>query len=219
MLMLITIKQILAGENLTRVAKEVAGLVFTSGKSTAGAAAKAVKDNQQASGPEAQSLLDFVRRALDAHTLFQAAAQIMHYGPMLISRYQTGMSYGLHVDNAFMSGVRADLSFTLFLSDANSYDGGALALEQPAGRQSIKLDAGDLVLYPSTSLHEVEPVTRGERVAVVGWVQSRVLHAEAREALFDIAQVRASLSTNLSVDPIVRLTLQKAEANLIRLLS
>ncbi len=217
--MLITIDQILGTEDLERVRAEVEALVFVDGKATAGALAKAVKNNQQATGAATEAVIGFVQRAIERHDVFQAAAQVKTYGPILISRYQPGMAYGLHVDNAYMNGVRADLSFTLFLSEPDTYDGGALCIEQPAGRQAIKLPAGSLVLYPSTTLHEVEPITRGERLAVVGWIESRVLSAEGREALFDLAQVRASLSLLPEVDPMVRLTLQKAEANLIRLLS
>lgn len=217
--MLITIDQILDEEDLTRVRTEVAELVFVDGKATAGAHAKAVKNNQQATGTAAQTVVEFVQRALERHDVFAAAAQIKTFGPILISRYQVGQAYGLHVDNAFMAGVRADLSFTLFLNPPDTYDGGALCIEQAAGRQSIKLPAGSLVLYPSTTVHEVEAVTRGERLAIVGWIESRIVSAEAREAMFDLAQVRAHLAQMPQVDPLVRLTLQKAEANLMRLLS
>jgi PKHD-type hydroxylase len=217
--MLLAIEDVLVGEDLERARLDIAKLVFSDGKATAGPSAKAVKNNQQAIGPDAEAVVDFVRRALDAHPIFQAAAQVRAYGPMMVSRYDEGQEYGLHVDNAFMGNVRADLSFTLFLSDLENYEGGALSLELPAGSQAIRLPAGSLILYPSTSLHRVEPITRGQRLAVVGWIESRILHAEAREALFDLANVRASLEANASIDPLVRLTLQKVQANLIRLLS
>lgn len=217
--MLLAIENVLGDEDLTRVRGEIAHLAFHDGKSTAGAAAKAVKNNTQANGDDSIAILDFVRKALDANSAFQAAAQPRTYGPMLISRYGVGQEYGLHVDNAFMGNVRSDISFTLFLSDTASYDGGALTLELPAGSQSIALPAGSLILYPSTSLHRVEPVTRGQRLAIVGWIESRVLHSEAREALFDLANVRASLENVSGVDPLIKLTLQKVQANLMRLLS
>lgn len=217
--MLLAIEGILAPPDIARVCKEIADLSFQAGKATAGAVARHVKKNAQATGSDADDLLDFVRRALVAHPVFQAAAQVKHYGPMLISRYDVGDEYGLHVDNAFMGEVRSDLSFTLFLNEPETYDGGELVLELPAGSQAIRLPAGCLVLYPSTSLHCVAPITRGQRLAVVGWVQSRVLHGEAREALFDLANVRASLESNETVDKATKLTLQKAQANLVRLLS
>jgi PKHD-type hydroxylase len=217
--MLLAIENILSGEDLARIQSEVSALSFISGKVTAGAAAKQVKDNWQASGPETGAIIAFVRQKLDDHAIFKAAAQVWTFGPMLISRYDKGQEYGLHVDNAFMGNVRADLSFTLFLSDETTYEGGALRLELPAGSQAIRLPAGSLVLYPSTSLHCVEPITRGQRLAIVGWVESRVLHTEAREALFDLANVRATLEGIAGVDALTRLTLQKVQANLIRLLS
>jgi PKHD-type hydroxylase len=217
--MLLAIENIVCGEDLIRIQSDVSTLSFVSGKATAGAAAKQVKDNWQATGPEADAIIAFVRQKLDDHAIFRAAAQPRVFGPMLISRYDKGQEYGLHVDNAFMGNVRADLSFTLFLSDETTYEGGALRLELPAGSQAIRLPAGSLVLYPSTSLHCVEPITRGQRLAIAGWVESRVVHTEAREALFDLANVRATLEGVAGVDALTRLTLQKVQANLIRLLS
>jgi PKHD-type hydroxylase len=217
--MLLAIENVLAEEDLARLRSDIAKLSFVDGRATAGPAAKSVKNNTQATGAGVDAVLAFVRRALDAHSIFQAAAQVRVFGPMLVSRYTVGQEYGLHVDNAFMGAVRSDLSFTLFLSDADSYEGGALRLELPAGSQAIRLPAGSLVLYPSTSLHCVEPVTRGQRLAIVGWVESRVLHSEAREALFDLANVRASLESLAGVDSLTKLTLQKVQSNLVRLLS
>jgi PKHD-type hydroxylase len=217
--MLLAIENILGEKDLKRVRADIAKLNFVDGKATAGPAAKSVKNNTQATGAQADAIIAFVRRSLDANPTFQAAAQVRTFGPMLVSRYRVGQGYGLHVDNAFMGEVRSDISFTLFLSDADTYEGGALTLELPAGSQSIRLPAGSMVLYPSTSLHRVEAITHGERLAIVGWIESRVLHAEAREALFDLANVRASLDGLAGVDPLTKLTLQKVQANLIRLLS
>jgi PKHD-type hydroxylase len=217
--MLLAIETILSRQDLKRVRAEIGDLAFQDGKATAGPAARLVKNNAQAAGKGVDPILDFVRRALDAHPVFQAATQMKHYGPMLISRYDVGQEYGLHVDNAFMGQVRSDLSFTLFLNDPDSYDGGELVLELPAGSQAIKLPAGCLILYPSTSLHYVAPITRGQRLAIVGWVQSHILHTEAREALFDLANVRVTLEANETIDKATKLTLQKAQANLMRLLS
>ena len=217
--MLLAIENILSGKDLVRIVAEVHRLSFSDGKATAGPSAKSVKNNAQASDIQSEAIISFVRNLLEVHPVFLAATQMRTFGPMLVSRYDVGQGYGLHVDNAFMGPIRADLSFTLFLSPSDDYDGGALCLELPAGSQSIRLPAGSLILYPSTSLHCVEPVTRGQRLAVVGWIESRVLHTEAREALFDLANVRASLDNVAGVDPITRLTLQKAQANLIRLFS
>jgi PKHD-type hydroxylase len=217
--MLLAIENILSSEDLSRVRNEVAKLTFQDGKATAGPLARAVKDNAQATGSGVEDVLAFIQRALSNHPIFQAATQIKTYGPMLISRYDVGQSYGLHVDNAFMNEVRSDISFTLFLEEPQAYDGGELVLELPAGTQAIKLPAGCLILYPSTSLHRVAPVTRGRRLGVVGWIESRVLHSEAREALFDLANVRVALEGHEGIDKATKLTLQKAQANLMRLLS
>jgi PKHD-type hydroxylase len=103
------------------------------------------------------------------------------------------MHYGTHVDDALMGGIRTDMSFTLFLAEPGSYDGGELIIESPDGETEIKLEPGALFLYPTTSLHRVNEVTRGERLAVVGWVRSFIRSSEQRETLFDIDQVVAQL--------------------------
>jgi PKHD-type hydroxylase len=217
--MLLAIESILSTHDVARVRDEISTMSFVDGKATAGPAAQRVKNNSQINGESASSVVEFVRRALDGNAVFGAATQLRNYGPMLVSRYQVGQEYGLHVDNAFMGDVRSDLSFTLFLSDPHAYDGGELRVDMPAGSQAIKLPAGSLILYPSTTLHCVEPVTRGQRLAVVGWIESRIKHIEAREALFDLANVRATLEADDSINPLTRLTLQKVQANLTRLLS
>lgn len=208
--MLLPIADILTPDDLAAIAGRLAGLSFSDGRATAGAVARTVKSNEQATGPDAAALRDFLLAAVKRNPVLEAAARPAKFGPALISRYQPGMTYGRHVDNPFMDGVRADLSFTLFLSAPDTYDGGELALDLPGGSQSIKLPAGCLVLYPSTTIHEVLPVTRGERLAFVGWIESRVRGADQREALFDLARARAGVSGEAG------LLLQKLEANLLR---
>jgi PKHD-type hydroxylase len=135
--------------------------------------------------------------------------------PMLLSRYQTGMTYGRHVDDALMKGLRTDVSFTLFLSDPQSYEGGELVIEGTFGEQAIKLEAGSVVTYPSTTLHRVEPVREGVRLAAVGWVRSYVRSAEQREILFDIETVRRRLfDRSGKSEEFDRLT--KVQSNLLR---
>lgn len=216
--MLLLIDPLLDADDVARLRDTLAEATFSDGRRTAGAAARAVKHNQQAAGPAADAAAAFVKAALERHETVMAAARPAAFGPILASRYRPGMAYGAHVDNAFIGGVRADLAFTLFLSDPSDYDGGALRLHLPAGDQCVRPAAGALVLYPATSLHAVDPVAKGERLAMVGWIESRVRHAEAREALFDIACVRAALDGGRA-DVDTRLRLQKAEANLLRLLS
>lgn len=161
--------------------------LFVDGGATAGWFARDHKHNQQA-GPNKMlaSLLGKVERGLMTHPLVQAAARPKQIVNLLFSRYQPGMYYGSHVDDALMQGQRTDLSFTLFISHPDSYCGGDLVLDETGGEQWIKADAGSLFLYPSTSLHRVEPVTEGERLVLVGWLTSHVRYANQREILFDL---------------------------------
>ncbi len=168
---------------------------WRSGEETAGWHARGVKTNQQLdpSGALQGRLSSVVSQALLGNALFQAAALPERLHGLLFSRSRTGQGYGRHVDNAYMAGGRSDLSFTLFLSEPAAYDGGELVLEHPAGEDALRLPAGHAIVYPSTLLHRVEPVSRGERLVAVGWVQSRIRSAERRELLFELDTVRRSL--------------------------
>ena len=146
---------------------------FQPGAATAGWQARAVKNNEQAQGAAAARAVAEVEKALSAHPVFRAAARPKALVGLLVSRYQPGMAYGTHVDDAMMKGVRTDLSFTVFLSDPASYEGGELVIEGNDGDQMIKLPAGAAVLYPSTTLHRVAEVTAGERLVVLGAEQVR----------------------------------------------
>jgi PKHD-type hydroxylase len=165
---------------------------FVDGRTTAGFAARQVKRNLQ---------VDRTDRSLDAqrkliadkiisNELFRLAARPKALTPLLLSRYVEGMHYGSHVDDAMIGGMRTDVSFTLFLSDPESYDGGELVLESTAGEDAIKLAAGSLVAYPSTTLHRVNDVARGERLAAVGWARSLIRDPSKRELLFDLDTAR-----------------------------
>ena len=164
------------------------GDAFEDGARTAGRIAKRVKKNEQArpSGLAAD-FAALVEKRLLGNEVFRAAARPKSIIRTLLSRYRPGMAYGTHSDDAFMEGVRVDLSFTIFLSDLETYEGGELVIEEPAGERLVKLPAGSMVLYPSTTLHRVAEVTKGERHAAVGWVRSLVRGVEARETLFDLA--------------------------------
>jgi PKHD-type hydroxylase len=111
----------------------------------------------------------------------------------MFSRYEGGMHYGSHVDDALMQGMRTDVSFTLFLSEPESYDGGELVIESASGEDAVKLDAGSLLAYPSTTLHHVAAVTRGVRLAAVGWARSFIRDGAQRELLFDLDTARRRL--------------------------
>ena len=161
---------------------------FEDGARTAGRIARTVKRNEQASPKGlAADFTALVEKRLMKNEVFLAAARPRDFIRILLSRYREGMAYGLHSDDAFMDGKRVDLSFTLFLAEPDTYEGGELVVEEPAGERFVKLSAGSLVLYPSTTLHRVAEVTKGERRAAVGWVRSLIRGAEERETLFDVA--------------------------------
>lgn len=193
--MQIAIANILAGDELSFVQARVKAARFVDGKATAGFAARLVKNNEQAAASDAS--LNEVRKLVSerilGNDLFRMAARPKQLTPLLISRYEPGMAYGSHIDDALMQGLRTDVSFTLFLDDPASYDGGELIIETTAGEDSIKLPAGSLVAYPSTSLHRVADVTRGQRHVIVGWVRSFIRDAAQRELLFDLDTARRQL--------------------------
>jgi len=220
--MLITIAGVLPEPDLAEVRKDLAALRWRDGAETAGQVAGAVKQNSQAdlSSRIGASLRKRLKQAITTHPVLRAAAQPRRFSRLLISRTQTGGGYGLHVDNPYMGDgatrLRTDLSFTLFLSDLEEYDGGELSIEHAGVTQRLKPAVGDLVLYPSTSLHEVRPITRGTRLVCVGWIESEVRAAEDREILFDLENLRASLSGQLNPQSPDMLTLSKVIANLKR---
>lgn len=217
--MLIVIADLLPQEDLARVVARLATAPWRDGKATAGAMARAVKANEQARGddPQVAALSGFVADALLRHPVFQRAVRPKALSPLMFSRYAPGMAYGPHTDDALMgegeTRLRADVAFTLFLSDPDTYEGGALAIHGPGGTQPVKLPAGAVVVYPAGSIHEVEPVSAGERLACVGWAQSLVRDAGRRELLFDLATLRAGLSAPRED----LLTLDKAISNLLRM--
>lgn len=200
--MLTIIPALLSSADLASIGADLATASWADGRTTAGARAAAVKANQQlaADDPVAQRWAGPVQQALARHPLFVAAALPLRTLPPLFSRYTTGDHYGPHIDNAIRPAghvtVRTDLAATLFLSDPASYDGGALHIETSIGPQRVKLGAGDLLLYPATSRHQVETVTRGTRLAAIFWVQSMVRDAAARALLFDLDQTIQALATS-----------------------
>ena len=172
---------------------------FIDGKETAGFRAKLVKNNLQMkkSAPGADEIKNSIVAALRADAEFQRFAVPKLIQKPLISRYREGMNYGRHVDDALMGGAtkaRTDLSLTLFLNDPDDYEGGELIIESPMGEEEIKLPAGSAVVYPSGALHRVAPVTRGERIAAVTWVESHVRDPLRREVLYDLDLIRLRLS-------------------------
>lgn len=187
----VIIEDLMAPADVTRLVSDLGRLDFSDGRVTARWAAGLVKRNAQAaSDPLADQWRDRIAAAARASTLFCLVAHPKHIIGPLLSRYQPGDSYGAHVDEPLLDGMRSDLSFTLFLSDPSTYDGGELVLDTSSGEDAIKLPAGGAVVYPATLLHRVAPVTRGTRYAAVGWVRSYIRSAEHRDILFDLETAR-----------------------------
>ena len=192
--MLLQIPNVLSPEGLTRCRELVAGAAWADGRVTAGTQSAQVKRNLQLPEdlPGAREAQRLILDALGNNGLFLSAALPLRVFPPLFNRYESGMDFGSHVDNAIRTHVasgqhiRTDISVTLFLSAPEDYDGGELIIEDTFGTQSIKLAAGDAILYPSSSVHRVLPVTRGARVASFFWIESRVRQAERRRLLFDM---------------------------------
>jgi PKHD-type hydroxylase len=216
---MLTIVDVLTAREAAALRERLADVPFRDGKLTAGPAARRVKANLQADGSDAavQELSAGVRLALERSDVFRLYARPARWSKLLFSRYSPGDAYGAHVDDATMAAedggrLRTDLSFTVFLSDPDAYEGGALVVDGLDGEREVKLPAGGAVIYPTGALHRVQPVTRGERLACVGWVQSLVRRGDERELLFDLGRVRASLP-----DGEARLLLDKSIGALLRL--
>lgn len=186
---------------------------WRSGADTAGHQSVRAKHNQQLAGddPVALALGEALVTALGRIPLFVAAALPQRVFPPVFARYRPGDRFGRHVDNAIRYGhggsLRTDLSATLFLTPQDEYEGGALLIEDTFGQRRVRLDPGHLVLYPSSSVHSVEPVTRGERIAAVLWLQSLIRDDGRRTILFELDRTIQSLSDDLPDDArIVSLT-------------
>ncbi len=183
--MLTRIDNVLSDDELAQIFAVFDRVDFVSGKGTAHGAAAAVKDNLQlpADNPHVQGIMKLVLAALKRNETFFRAAYPRRAVPPLFSRYEAGMSYGEHVDNAVMRAptpLRTDVAVTLFLSHPDSYDGGELVIATAGGETAVKLPAGSLVTYPPYFVHRVEPVTRGVRYAAVTWAESMLRDAEQR---------------------------------------
>lgn len=192
--MFMHIPQVLDAQQVQNIQHQLARADWHDGKQSSGAQATSVKQNLQlpTSATIYPELAEQILKALQQHPLFQSAALPKHILSPLFNCYQNHGHYGNHVDNALQRHhlsnhyIRTDLSVTLFLSDPDSYQGGELVIEDPYGLHEIKLEAGDAILYPSTRLHRVEPVTQGQRFAAVTWLQSLVKDHWQREILFQL---------------------------------
>ena len=222
--MLIPIEGVLDAAEVRSLRTQLDAAPWQDGSRTAGTLARSVKRNLQLEDRSslATTLGQQVLRRLAAHPLFVSAALPRRIYPPKFNRYADGGSYGTHVDSALMQvpgtdmTVRSDLSATLFLSEPDDYDGGALEIDGPFGVQRVKLPAGDLVLYPSSSLHRVTPVTRGARVASFFWIESLVRDDAERTLLFDLDQSIQALSPQVPADDPHLLRLTGVYHNLLR---
>lgn len=225
--MLVHVPNVLTPEQVRalRARLDNAGDAWVDGRATAGWSGAPVKRNVQIAEhtPIARELGDMVLAAIERNPLFISAALPNQVYPPLFNRYEGGMTFGSHVDGAVRvlpNGVklRTDVSCTLFLSSPDEYDGGELVVEDTYGVQQVKLPAGDLIVYPATSLHQVTPVTRGARVASFFWVQSLVRDDTKRALLFDMDTAIQRLNAS-DADAQARRSLVGCYHNLLRLWS
>lgn len=190
--MLLPLPQVLTADEVAEARRILASVSWVDGRVTAGHQSALVKNNQQLpeDSPQAQSLGRLVQQALGRSTDFSSAVLPAKIFPPLFNRYGEGMGFGDHIDNSLRAHrggvVRTDVSVTLFLADPSEYDGGELVIEDTFGSHSVKLPAGDLIIYPATSVHRVLPVTRGARVASFFWVQSLIRDDAKRTLLHDL---------------------------------
>jgi PKHD-type hydroxylase len=197
--MLVEIKNLLSKEQLQNVQQHLSKGEFVDGRLSAGSAAVQVKNNQELgqSGQLVEYLNNMVMGALVAHPTYQAAVMPSRVASAFYARYLPGMHYGDHVDDPIMGPAgglyRTDVSTTVFLNDPKDYDGGELVINTSYGDQKVKLNAGDAVTYPSSSLHHVAEVTRGERLVAVTWAQSMIREPARRELLYTLYQAKEKL--------------------------
>lgn len=195
-IMMLHIPEILTKDEVADIRQQLQSAEWADGRETVGEQGAKVKRNQQL--PELSSagrvMGDRILRLLVKHPLFWSAAIPYRYVPPLFNRYEGGEHYGFHVDGSIRTipgtslSLRTDLSCTLFLTEPDEYDGGELIVSDTYGEHEVKLPAGDLILYPSSSLHKVEPVTRGARICSFFWVQSMVADDSKRTMLYELDQ-------------------------------
>jgi PKHD-type hydroxylase len=196
--MLTRLINVLDPDRLGDARKLVADGRFVNGVLSAGMAAQRVKNNQELAVDERlmRQLNNLVMGSLVRHPVYRSAALPLKVATPYYARYSAGMSYGNHVDDPIMGEgdlYRSDISITIFISGPDDYDGGELVIQTPFGEQCVKLPAGDAVIYPSSSVHRVAEVTRGERVVAVSWIQSMVRDSDKRALLHELNQAREKL--------------------------
>lgn len=221
--MLLAIPNVLTPEQLAEARKLLEAADWIDGKATAGHQGARVKDNMQlpVDSPAARQVGAMILKALGANPLFMSAALPLHILPPMFNRYSGGQTFGTHVDGSIRTvpgtnhRLRTDLSCTLFFADPEEYDGGELIIEDTYGSKSVKLPAGHMILYPSTSLHQVTPVTRGTRLCSFFWLQSMIRDNGKRSMLFDMDVAIQRLGAENATHPSV-VSLTGVYHNLLR---
>ena len=221
--MLITIPDVFSPQEISDIATITGSIKWKSGTKTAGSRAAKVKRNEQANLQvgAGRALHEQLLQGIRSHPVLNAAARPKRFSRLMLSRTGPGGGYGAHIDNAIMGKgagrMRADLSLTCFLSAPEDYDGGELEIDLPGMVHSLKPAAGSLVLYPTSAIHRVAPVTRGSRLACVGWIQSLIPDAAQRALLFDLTNLGIALRQQLDAGSPEVLTLEKSISNLLRM--
>ena len=221
--MILKIAAITDEAKLAELLGKLDALTWQDGRATAGAVARQVKHNQQAVMTDAawRDLNAVLTPLISENPVVKAAARPRRISAPMVSKTEGGGHYGAHVDNAIMGSanarMRTDISFTLFLSEPDSYEGGELVIHTAGMTQSIKGAPGELILYPSTSIHEVRPVTKGARIVSVGWIESIIRDDAQCELMFDLENLRTSLRQKLPAGSQELLTLDKSMSNLLRM--
>ena len=206
--------------NLIKKELEEANQDWEDGKNTAGSHASKVKNNLQLKRQSdiSKKLSTIVRKKLLNNELIKSFTLPKHFHGIMFTKSLKGMSYGRHIDNAFMSSGRADLSFTIFLSEKNQYEGGELLIENLNTERKFKLNRGEIIIYPSTYIHSVQKVLNGERIVCVGWIESYLKSIEEREYLFDLDAGARSLLAKHGRSEELDLIF-KSYSNLLRVMS
>jgi len=213
--------QLLNAEEINIIKKELEkeNLDWEDGKNTAGSHASRVKNNLQLKRTSdiSKKLTLLVKKKILNDDLIKSFTLPKHIHGIMFTKSSKGMCYGRHIDNAYMSSGRADLSFTIFLSEKNNYEGGELLIENLTSENKFKLNSGEILIYPSTYLHSVQEVLNGERIVCVGWIESYIKSIEEREYLFDLdAGARSLLAKHGRSDDLDLIF--KSYSNLLRVM-
>jgi PKHD-type hydroxylase len=217
--MLLVIPGVLKKEEVDAVMRELTQDAYEDGRATAGLIAREIKNNLQVKrdAEVAKKCAPLILEALRRNAAFYNAALPQRMHGRIFNRYDTGMTYGSHVDNAIMGeaiSVRSDVSATLFLAAPDTYDGGELVIQEHHGECKIKLLAGSMDVYASTHVHRVQPVTRGSRIAAIFWIQSLVREESRRDILYDLNEILSGLRQKL--DSTELMALAAIYSNLMR---